>query len=461
MNTLKNTRADLNENPPTRILAKTFELFIYFTVGTYWVLFTVVRRRGIPAVDLTDIIISKHCLSLALIVIAAFSVLFANRVRLLSNREKIPRSPKGFELVYIATLVSLTALTGGRYDYASYKLQWEAIYRGQNPWGHIEGELVNAYGPIHNLFAFPYSVWSALPKILFVGGVLLTYAWISRSQKIDLDSKIALALIGGPFILSASVIYGFMDAVPAALICMSVLAIMEHKMFLSGALLSCGIFSKFYPALLAPVFIVYAYRSGGYPHVKRLVASLAGSCLVIAMISWLIWGNSILTPLLFASERDPSLLTAWRLAPQAFSGASKVLITGSTVIFSICLLLRSKKRSVLPGHALAGTLCLIFGFYQLGHQQFYLSIYMLLPICVAETKAAERQSRPPREIPVYFVLGWLTFLQVTFDLLHEFKLDSMIYWTDYFSILNTAILLGAGFMLGANSVTTIEPKSQV
>ena len=68
------------------------------------------------------------------------------------------------------------------YDYLHYGGQWRYVLEGGNPWEYARGDLrrFNAYGPLHSLMAYPYSLSSSLPKAM--------YALLSMASTIGLMS---------------------------------------------------------------------------------------------------------------------------------------------------------------------------------------------------------------------------------------------------------------------------------
>ena len=84
-------------------------------------------------------------------------------------------------LILTALAVMVTIYGGVRHDYGDYLKQWALVLEGADPWSTN-----NAYGPLHNAFAWLVPIGELAPKLftatalLLVNGLLLLIvSWIS------------------------------------------------------------------------------------------------------------------------------------------------------------------------------------------------------------------------------------------------------------------------------------------
>jgi len=390
--------------------------------------------------------------------IATASALFSRRI---GKESKSATSSEnwGLEILLPSALIAISVTTGGRFDYASYKLQWQAISDSLNPWGPIPGGMANAYGPVHNMFFAPYSVWHLLPKIIFCVLVMAIYQVYKRRWSESMNRKALLMICYGPFIFSSIGVFGFNDILPAALICFAATAFDGRRYRQAGTFLALGTAVKFYPALLfAPVFSALLKRND-LKACRSLTLSFALTLVVVFGCAWFIWGEAVLTPLRFASERGPSFLTAWRLLPHEWAAHAKTLIACSIGILSIFTIKTKGDRNINIGHLLLSGLCLIFSLYYLGHQQFYTAIYLMLPAALMECSEGRVQRVPISMIANSLLLFWLTFTQTSFDLFAEFKPTAFVELVDQMSVFNSLLLFVCG-CLYASQIIRLESKTE-
>ena len=431
----------------------------YLFTAFYWLSFCVARRRGIPIFDISPYTLEPSTIALTVLVIAGASIFFSRRI-IKSLKSFSDRNTKLLEKLLPVALFAVGLVAGGRFDYASYKLQWKMIHEGLNPWGPVQGGMVNAYGPIHNLLAYPYAIWHLAPKVLFCTLAIVVYHILKQRWARKMSTQSLLLICYGPFIFSSIGVYGFMDIVPAVMICIAAAAFYREKYGQSGVFLALATATKFYPALL--VAPICAGMLGRKKHLAWITLLVCFALTLAAVFSWawLTWGESVLTPLGFASERGPSFLTAWRLLPSEWAEHAKTAIIVTIGLLSAQAVMKGTDGEVNIGHLLLSGLCFVFGLYYLGHQQFYIAIYLMLPVAFMEWAEGRIRHSSISIFASFSLLAWLTFTQVSFDLFSEFKPPVLLGLVDFMSVINSLILIGCGFAYASVSSGRITSQGR-
>ena len=430
-------------------LAKNLSLLIEYTSFCtcffYWFFYSLVRTKGIP-IFFGGIQVDSALFGIIILAVLLFNAIFFSRLFLElatgANTLRAKLTTRLFDnLVPVSlALVFIAFVTGGRFDYASYKLQWSLIIEGGNPWGPLEGGMVNAYGYVHNFFAILYSVNSLLPKLFFVL-LLLVFcrrSLVAQSRRIR---ALVLLLCVNPFTISTIAVYGFIDVVCSLLLGFALIEIGYNNVrsaFKSGIYLAFSVLTKFYSIIALPLILSACFR-------QRLFKSIASGYLltsfVVILISYILWGDSILEPLLFAKGRDPSFLTLWKYVPHP------ELRTTIFSVISIFAIIRACTRSVLSvSLRTAAVLSIVFGAYYLGHQQFYLGILVALTVYIVEVfRDSDTLLRKTLLRSFALMLGWLVFIQTGFELFDEFKPVGFQSLLPILSFMNSIILVTLGW----------------
>ena len=75
---------------------------------------------------------------------------------------------RGFwkKLIFLWPILALIAafVVGANHDYISYQLHLDQIAQGVDPWLGFPSNQLNAYGPIHLVFAPFYAIHPLIPK---------------------------------------------------------------------------------------------------------------------------------------------------------------------------------------------------------------------------------------------------------------------------------------------------------
>ena len=444
----------------TRILKKSSLLIEYISFCTcffYWFFYSLVRTKGVP-IFFGGAQVDTTLSGIVVLTILLFNAIFFSRLFLelatgaSSLRAKLTTRLFSNLVPIFLVLVFIAFVTGGRFDYASYKLQWSLIIDGGNPWGLVEGGMINAYGYVHNFFAILYSANSLLPKLFFVLLLLVFCGQLIVSQS-PRTRVLVLFLCLNPFTISTIAVYGFIDGVCSLLLGLALLEISRNNIrsaFNSGIYLAFSVLTKFYSLVALPLILSACFR-------QKLLKSIAGGYLLTSFIviiaSYTLWGDSILEPLLFAKGRDPSFLTLWKYVPHP-----ELRSTIFSVISIFAIIRAITKYTLSVSLRTAAVLSIVFGTYYLGHQQFYLGILIALTVYIVEVfRDSGALLRPPLLQSFALMLGWLVFIQTGFELFDEFKPVGFQLLLPILSFMNSIILVTLGcFWLSAKSSVRLE-----
>ncbi|MEE8549335.1 MAG: glycosyltransferase 87 family protein, partial [Alphaproteobacteria bacterium] len=212
--------------------------------------------------------------------------------------------------------------------------------------------------------------------------------------------------------------YGSLDAVPAFMSLAAVLCRVRRRLWLAGLLLGCGVLVKFYPLILLP-FLMYERR--------RLLWAPALACagLVAAGmgVSFLLWGESTLNPILLAQDRPGAMLSIFRVIA-AHPEISRALFGAADVSWASIYLMGLAGGTVwavaawrnLPvvEASMLGFLAVLTS-YKVGNQQFLLTFVLLAAYSVASVSRVSRVTFRP----LFGVLIYLLFLE-GFQVLYVF-----------------------------------------
>lgn len=154
----------------------------------------------------------------------------------------------------------------------------------------------------------------------------------------------------------------------------------QNRFILSAFLLSLAILYKYIPLFALPILFIPNRRINWRFGIATIVFLIVGFGL-----SFYVWGEKLLNPLLFNSTRESKILSIFRYLRGEYSFLKFVdvenvdylstysLITGVILIF-VCHFIFNWKWLF----SLVLTLLTVHLFYLVGHFQFYISFYFLL-----------------------------------------------------------------------------------
>ena len=422
----------------------------------YWLFYSIVRVKGIP-VFFSGVQVNSVISGIVVLVILLFNAMFFVRLflEIAANTESL-RARLTSKLLknilpFSLFLVFIAFVTGGRFDYASYKLQWHLMIGGGDPWGFVEGGMVNAYGYVFNFLAVLYSVDSLVPKLFFVL-LLVLFCWRLIVSQPTKSRTLVLFLCINPFTISTIAIYGFIDGMCSLLLGFALLEQSFEPIrasMKSGVFLALSTLTKFYSIVALPILLFAKWRSNT---LKDFAKGYLFTFIIILTFSYVLWGDSILTPLLFAKGRDPSFLTLWKYVSHPELRTIIFSITSAIAIALACV-----RSDLSCSYRTAATLSIIFGTYYLGHQQFYLGILVALTVYIVEvSKDSISIIRTPILWSFALMLGWFIFIQTGFELYDEFKPIGFQNLLPFLSFLNSTILVASGFFWLSSNPTRAQ-----
>lgn len=307
-------------------------------------------------------------------------------------------------------MVMWSARTGIWHDYGWYLEQWELVLTGDNPWSGIEDN-GNAYGPVHNLLAFLVPLHPLAPKIFmslcFVSVFLLLVRRTLSHFPTPNATMYGLLLLLVPLnalILVSVFKWGDNDALVAALVGSAILARFRQQLFLAGIFLGIAVLLKYYPAILVPFFCLDRRKISWSPVVGALSAVAIGG---IATLFW--WGSGFLQALYFGSSRRPSLLSPLvYVEAQLIDTPFVLLLRYNTLIIAALIVLLlliawTLKLSWIESATIGLFVSLVI--YRVGHQQFYVTLCVLLVGLLAANSARSHRI-------IFACLPFVVFLSV-------------------------------------------------
>jgi hypothetical protein len=304
----------------------------------------------------------------------------------------------------LATLVAAVAVslaTGARHDYVHFLEQWNHTMRGGDPWDQSLHGQNPGYGPLFNALAPLAQLFPLLPKIIFVAAWVATAAAVTRLVASDSQSShmapAALAYFAlTPYFWIEIPLYGHFDILPAAATLASVHLTLKHRTRLGAGLLAIGALLKIVPGAALPFLI-----SARPDRWKAIVLSFAGTCAVIFIISYGLWGPSTLTAILLPAHQGSDLFSVFRFARGSYSPLRLVTDSPNLDVASVPMLVAAGvlmalilgvSRAHLVVSVLA-TFVLIFALYKLGHPQFQMVVFVMLPYLLLTLPDPARRDR--------------------------------------------------------------------
>lgn len=392
------------------ILDKSFQLSLYSPLIT---LFSVLICSPYFPLIVIDFLISV-LLGLAFGVIIYNTFLNSSEY---SSVESINKLNAKKYIKYAISLSIVSVLSFRQHDYIYYLRQWKTILENKDPWLDTS----NAYGPIHNIFAPLIYINPMIPKLIFF--ITYFYAlYIATFKDMNFDSdlntnkKLILFILYGfcPFSVLTVIVYGNNDAFSAALMVLSITTLLnshsKKENFVAGILLGISSMIKFYPLIISPAFI-WRKKIIDYNFLKGFILSI----LTIGLASYKIWGSTILTPVLFATDRSSKHLSFFNFIRSTLSIDLDHLSIFIVVIIFVSALLFTQ----LLEFDLIPSVCIIFGsvlsVYKVGHPQFFIFFFCLGPLIVryVSSKLINRNHGL-----IFSYSSWLAFLNFYLIIYH-------------------------------------------
>ena len=323
----------------------------------------------------------------------------------------LPRRLAAFPIsvwVGLVLIMLLSWLTGPRHDYLAYQVHWQHILDGGRPWLDHAGQFNgNAYGPAYWLLAWLWAIHPLVPKLLFTAASCWFVLWrLEASRAVHAWSPGTMKqiwwLVLSPYMLIMCVYYCDLDVLVAILIGVAIVAEDRQRDWIAAGCLSIATLIKFFPIVLVP-FFVFGRRRFNW-RIGALVAAFT-----LAGFGWAyhVWGDDMLIPLRFATERHPTYLSIFRsleytLWPQA--GSVSIV---ATAVSGLSLFGWHLRRRLSTEAASLLALLAVFTWYKVGHHQFYLNVMVAAGLWLA-AHGSHRQLTWAICRPVVWTMIWLS-----------------------------------------------------
>ena len=296
--------------------------------------------------------------------------------------------------IWSAMMVWYAIASGVQHDYGEYLAQWALVREHANPWATN-----NAYGPLHNLFAYFLPLGPLAPKlvtaaVLLTANALLVAELCRERAGVDAFVVYLVAVPANILVVSLGFGYGLNDGLVAALVLFALLARRRQHFGRAGCLLGLAVLLKYYPAVLIPLFALDAGRVR-----LRLIAGAAAVTAIGLAAGWLAWGSALFQPLIFGVEREPkmlSILSALSSYPHLIGGESvlAVLLHSNAAFVAgaslIVVLIAWRTRMHWIEASVIGLLAVLLT-YKVGHPQFYLPwAFLVAALPLTKAPSADR-----------------------------------------------------------------------
>ena len=293
---------------------------------------------------------------------------------------------KKFFLIFASTL-SLLLLVIGYYvapthDYLGYFKHWDLVLSGGDPWARIHG--ANAYGPVHNLFAFIYALNIQWPKLIFIASWLLIgwytlYKLMQNTQARPLEvGLVFLIWFLNPLFLVGMLVYGFNDAFVALLMFFGLILATQtpQKMKHGVSLLALAFVTKLYPLFVLP------FLTANKQTIKSNVLLFLTIVIAVYLAAFFVWGDSVFYPFGKANGRDPAMFSFMAFVfnsyfPFGLVVADTIILLGNLfILVSMAYVFHQLLKGRFEVHtAVLLGFTFLFMFYKVGNFQFYISYF--------------------------------------------------------------------------------------
>jgi hypothetical protein len=270
-------------------------------------------------------------------------------------------------------------------DYRAYTLMWQSVLNANNPWGPWGQNLGNTYGPTFILLAPFYLIHSLLPKLIFVW----CWCWISHQllrtllvsqKKSGIRFQILyLVILFTPFFWARICIQGANDTMVAFFCFLAIRAAIDEKTIKAGLWISLGSLFKFYPLALLP-FLSHRNKKINF----KLIFSTLFFIFCGYLLTYLIWGESFLNPILQSYSRDSTGDSIFKFIKSEYFPISKAktinydwLSKYLILFFSFSVYLRHLIRPIKTEAACTLIMLIIFTFYGAGMNQYHIVVHIL------------------------------------------------------------------------------------
>jgi len=347
-------------------------------------------------------------------------------------------------IIFSATFLAVTVLSGARGDYRGYLYQWTAALGGANPWDQdwvLMPLGASAYGPLFSMLAALAWVNPLANKLLFAFSYLVYTIWLikdfaPRRGVVALSwSWLGLWLLS-PFPWEQIAYFGHFDVLVSLACVAAVHSLVRNKDGASGAYLAVGILLKYMPVVILP-FLVFSERRFHF----RVLSFCVGVVILGFVVSVLIWGTSTFVPLKLIVTRhsDWSIydILASPDSPLPFLESLNVdwvekslLFTAGLGIFTWCIF-----RQIEPVLSSALAILITLLFYWIGYTNYQMVLFSLISYWMV----CNWTQFKGRSILVGLFVGYFGFLTIA----------NLAFWYDWVqSIFHSEAIESLQFLLG-------------
>jgi Glycosyltransferase family 87 len=340
-------------------------------------------------------------------------------------------------LILSLVFLAVTVVSGPRHDYYFYLQIWYEVLQGHNPWFLVPPmsgmPVLNAYGPLFNLFAGLSWLNPITPKLLFAYGYVLfslvRVKTLTASRPMSCLAMIVLtALFWNPFPWVEIAMRGHFDILVGLSCVWAIRAWVRGHDRLSGIWLALGVLLKFMPVVLLPFLAL----DRGRFRARFIIAATAAIAIGMAL-SCYVWGLATLRPLEFlATRRSTGLSIFWfirgRYSPLRWFGAAANYDDLAPILLVLALLRAwfwyRRRQPHVDAAVLVAILTTVL-LHRTGYPQYHMVPFVLGSSWVVR-QWAEIRARPARVVAIACYFGWLA----AFDLYYVFADDQMntYYW---------------------------------
>jgi len=306
----------------------------------------------------------------------------------------------------VAVLGTTLAL-GAQHDHAEYLVQWGAFLGGGDP--------SNAYGPVHNLFAWPFAVWALLPKLLFALCAIGT-SWLlirRRAAGLTDDSMhwgvVLAAFLLNPLVIGTTYVQGQNDIVSAFMIMLAFVARNRGRPGVAGMFIGIAAAQKFYPLAFAGFLMLDGKREVNL----RVGLTAVGTFVAAMLTSYLAWGPSAFAPFAFGAGRDAKILSIYRFLschPALVGGERPLTVlldTNTWVVLGVAAAALVTLHLIGASWRTASALgfLMVLAAYKVGHPQFYVTWLVPFAWLLVDDSAPDHRRLAAALVPVAVVLA--------------------------------------------------------
>lgn len=288
-----------------------------------------------------------------------------------------------FGLIMTAYSFALTYNNTVVHDYRSHQIFWEKILIGNDPWN----EYGQVYGPAFVVLSLFYAIHPMLPKLLYVSVWAGLIFWLLGPYKNILNSswdrtalkfQLALMIFFNPYYWLNIPLRGHFDILVAVLCVIAVRKSSQYRENFAGISLALAILLKTFPIVVFP-FLAVDVQGIRW----RFVWWCLGTVSLGYAVSFLLWGESVFTPIILLTSLDwiqstqTSLFRFLRGSAFIFSNNYDFLSLPMLIIFGGALFLLHLKYRFDHLVAAPAALLITLLLFKIGYVQYHASLFAL------------------------------------------------------------------------------------